>query len=241
MPIPRVFVYDFFMRFRLRGVFDRYQKFGLFTLAFSLFFMTAVARGSARVLFIGGIAYGLLFIFHNAAERLARKHVTRPLLAYGIAVVANGMFMEVLAYLSNLDLIRAGKKAMLFSQDSLLMDLAIGLPFYLLLSGIYCWALRRYVLTTFQMAAIIGLFWAIGVDEFTHARALLAGNVAEFLLAGLIMLFTLHGPIVVFEKQLQEAYPGRKSGWQRFPVVFFLQLLAFAGPIGAIILKLSLP
>ncbi|MEZ0226081.1 MAG: hypothetical protein ACAH83_16115 [Alphaproteobacteria bacterium] len=219
---------------------DRYQLFGLFSIAASAFFMLVAFQGSARLLFIGGFAYGLLLLFHKPAERLARKYVAHPLRAYGIGVVVNGMLMEVLAYTSSLDRIARGEKVPLFSHESLAEDLAIGLPYYIILAGVFCWSVRRYALTAFELGAVIFLFWAIAVDEFVHLRNLFQGAVLEFLLAGLLMVFTLHGSIVIFEKQLQEAYPNRRRGWQRFAVPFCLQILSFAAPVAAIGLKLLL-
>ncbi|TAL26940.1 MAG: hypothetical protein EPN97_18410 [Alphaproteobacteria bacterium] len=216
---------------------DQRQAFGIFAVLVSLFFMTVVMHGSMRILFFGGIAYGLLFIFHHAAERAAMK-VQKPLRAYAAAVVLNGMTVEVLAYLGNADDIAAGKKVPLFHQGSLMLDLVVGLPYYVILAGVFSWALKRYAFTTLQLGAVIFLFWAGAVDEFVHLRALLQGNLPEFLLAGFLMLCTLHGSIVAFEKPLASAYPNRpKPGWREFIILFLLQGLSFIGPVAAVVIS----
>jgi hypothetical protein len=123
---------------------DPYKLFGFSAIILSLFFIVFVAEGTGKILFAGGIAYGLVFIFHLRLDRLVDEKVKGPLFAYGGAVVANGLIMEVLAYLSNLDKTAHGQKAALFSQQSLLADLAMGLPFYLVLAAAFLMAVIRF-------------------------------------------------------------------------------------------------
>ncbi len=214
---------------------DRYQKFGLLAMAPSLFLFT-VLGGTERILFLSGILYGIGLLLHSRIEAFIIPRVGgRPLLAYGAAVVINGMLVETLAFLSNLDRIRAGERAFLFGR-SLEVDLLVGLPYYVTLAAVYSWSLKRYEMTAFELALVIWLFWAMAVDEFSHLFALLGGELLGFLLAGTLMLYTLHGPIVVFESRLRQAHPERSRSWKRFPVVFILQALSLLSALGAALL-----
>ncbi|MDO8494904.1 MAG: hypothetical protein Q7S32_00045 [bacterium] len=211
---------------------DKYQKYGLFTLALSLFLMTIFSRGSERILYVSGILYSLVFLFHTPLEKIF-SGIKRPLRAYGIAVVANGLIVETLAYFTNLDRIRAGEKAYLFATSRVAADIFMSLPYYIVLALIYTWAVKKYKFTTFSLGFIIWLFWAITVDEWVHLLQLFAGGlpgVVGFVLAGFIMLFTLHAPIVIFEKRIAEAYPSRLDTKLKYVYVFLLQNLSMIPP-----------
>jgi len=207
---------------------DKYQKFGVFILTFALFFMLVVSDGSERILFFGGIGYGLVFIFHHPIKRFILPKVERPLLAYGTLVVMNGLFMEVLAYASNLEKIKAGESAYLFATSSLGLDLLISLPYYITFTLIFSLAVKKYAFSVFQLGFVIWLGQAMSVDIFSHFFELLSGNILGFALAGILMLFTLHAPILLFENKFQEIYPNRNRSWIKYPIVFFLQILPLA-------------
>lgn len=206
---------------------DKYQKYALGILIVPLFY-TFINKGSGKILAMAGFLYVLIFLFHRPLVRLFTK-VKRPLLAYGIAVLINGLIVEVLAYFSNLDTIHAGEKAYLFASSSLAEDLLISLPYYIVLALVYVWAVKKYKFTTFQLGFIIWLFWAINVDEWIHLFQLVAGGPAGiigFIFAGVTMLFTLHAPILFFESRLAEAYPNRVESKSKYFYVFLLQYLS---------------
>lgn len=213
---------------------DRYQKFGLFAIVLALFLMLAISQGSERILMWAGVVYGLVFVFHKPLERLFIERLKRPLLAYGILVVLNGLFVEVLAFLGNADKIRATGQADLFATTSLNADLLVSLPYYIVNAAVFMWAVKRYKFTIFKLGVIIWLFNAVFVDAVTiapfvfigkHFLALLHFNVIEFVVSGIMMLFTLHAAIVLFENKFQEIYPNRSHSWKKYPIVFALQYL----------------
>ncbi len=206
---------------------DKYQKFGIFAILFSLFFGIAMAKGSERILYLAGIVYGLFFIFHAPIEKAIIPKIKRPLLSYGIAVVLNGLFVEVLAFLSNLDKIRAGETAYLFATSSIFADLLMSLPYYIVLAAVFAWSIRHYEISVFELGFIIWIFWAIFVDNWAHFKELVfQGQIVGFILAGFLMLFTLHGSILLFENKFKEIYPNRSMSWKKYPVVFSLQALS---------------
>lgn len=219
---------------------DRYQAFGTLSIIFSLFFGLVVAQDSSRILFLAGILYGLLFIFHKPLKRAVGSKTEKPLFAYGLAVVINGLVVEVLAYLSNLDKIKAGLPADLFATSSLAADLLVGLPYYIANAWVFVWALKRYQFTAFQLGFIIWLFNAFSVDVFKHFVELLQGNVLGFAIAGIIMLFTLHGPIVLFEDRIAQAYPNRSNSTVKYLKTFLLQFLPLAVTFAIVFIKFNI-
>lgn len=187
-----------------------------------------VAQGSEKILWLSGVLYGAFFIAHAPIERAVALRVRRPLLAYGVLVVLNGLLVEVLAYQSNLDRIRAGRGADLFATTSLAEDLLISIPYYVVNAGVLAWVVRRFAFTTFELAAAIWAYNAVAVDAFKHVIALFAGDVLGFLLAGVVMLFTLHAPIRLFDDTFRARYPDRSRSWAKYPIGFALQLLPLA-------------
>jgi hypothetical protein len=204
---------------------DKYKRFAVFTLFVSLFFMFVVTGGSERVLFLGGILYSLVFFFHSRLERFFASRTSHAIRAYGIGVLANGLIVEILAYASNTDKIRAGQEVFLFATSSLPADLLIGFPYYLTFALIFAWAVRKYYFSVFSLGVTIFIGQAMTVDIFSHLFQLLAGNIIGFLMAGLMMLFTLHAPIVLFSSKIQEQYPNRSRSWVRYPLLVLLQLI----------------
>jgi len=208
---------------------DRYQIFGIFALLLSVFLIVVFTNLSTEsVLYIGGLVYALVFIFHRPLERVLMPWIKRPLFAYGVFIVLNGLFIETLAYLSNLDRIHAGEKVFLFASSSLCVDLLIGLPYYLSFALLFAWAMKRYDLSTFQLGLIIWFAQASSTDMFSHFIPLFIGGVpgvVGFILAGFTMLFTLHTPTILFDNRLREAYPNRSNSWLKYPVVIVMQVI----------------
>ena len=156
---------------------DKYQKFGIGALVFSLLFMLfGHGQGIEDVLFIGGVVYGLVFIFHSPLERFIIPKTNHPVLLYGMLVLLNGLFVEVLAYIGNLPKIEAGKQAFLFSTSSLSADILLSLPYYIILAVIYMLVMKKYELTTFKLGVIIALFWAMFVDAKQFAPFVWVGS-----------------------------------------------------------------
>jgi hypothetical protein len=85
--------------------------------------------------------------------------------------------------------------------------------------------LKRYQLAAWQQAVLLGLFWGLVVDNFSHFLALLSGNVLDFAVAGLVMVFALNWPLVIMQRRLAETYPRRSNHWTRFPVAFLAQVI----------------
>src|SRR5262245_32312046 len=204
---------------------DGFQIFGVLTLLVSIFFLLAVARGSERLLFLGGIFYSGVLFFHAPLKQFIVLRTTHVLRAYGIAIFVNGMLMEVLAYFSSADRIRSGQEVFLFAPSSLFDDLISGLTYYITFVGIFVWALLRYDFSAFDLGVVIFLAQAMTVDAFTHLIQLFSGNVLGFLMAGLIMLFTFHAPIVLFSSAIKLRYPNRSRSFSRYPVVILLHLV----------------
>jgi len=173
-----------------------------------------------------GLLYSIIFLFHSPLERAFVARLEQPLRGYGVAVVLYGLVVETIAYLANVRRIKSGEPVWLFATDSLIQDLVMGLPYYLVLAWAFTWGVKRFVFSTFQLGVLIWATWSIATDEFKHVIALLGGNVVDFCVAGFMMLFTLHAPIVLFEKKLAAAYPARSDHWKKYPIVFGLQLLS---------------
>lgn len=214
-----------------------YKIFGIFTLLFSLFFMFVIAEGSARILFVSGILYSLVLIFHNPLERLFASWTTHPLRAYAIGVVINGLIVETLAYTSSLDRIRAGEQIWLFASSSLTADLLLSLPYYLAYAWIFAWAVRKYDFSPLNLGVTIFIAQAIMVDVFTHFIQLFSGNILGFVQAGMLMLFTLHGSIILFSSKIKQQYPNRSRSWVRYPLVAVLQIIPVPIPLIIVFIK----
>lgn len=210
---------------------DKYQKFGVFTLLLSLFLVFAFSQGLDRVLYISGLVYSAAFIFHKPIERIFISRLKKPLLAYALLVLTNGLLIETLAYFHNLPRIRAGEPVFLFDTSSLGADLLVSLPYYISFALIFTWLIKKYGFSTFEFTFMVGVTQALTTDEFTHAFALFTGGVGGilgFIFAGFIMLFTLGTPYVWFENKFREAYPSRNTSWIKFPIGMILQLIPLA-------------
>jgi len=205
---------------------DNYQKFGVFAIVISIPFVFASFFNQGQgIIFVIGILYGLIFIFHSRVEKSIPK-IKKPLIFYGVLVFLSGMFIEALAYFNNLAKIKAGQNVYLFSPD-FITDLFIkGLPHYILIAIFLSLLVRKYYFSVFELGFILWLFWAVVVDKFSHLHALLAGNVLDFTMAGLLMVFGLHWPILVFRDSLDEAYPKRSRHWFKYPVAFMSLILS---------------
>jgi len=206
---------------------DNYQKFGVFAIAISIPFVFASFLNQGQgIIFVIGILYGLIFIFHSRVEKSIIPKIKKPLIFYGVFVFLSGMLIESLAYLNNLKKIKAGQDVYLFSSD-FITDLFIkGLPHYILIAFFLSLLVRKYYFSVFELGFILWLFWAVVVDKFSHLHALLAGNVLDFTMAGLLMVFGLHWPILVFRDSLDEAYPKRSRHWFKYPVAFMSLILS---------------
>lgn len=206
---------------------DKYQKFGLFTLILSLFFLIVI-HGMERILFIGSTIYSLVFLFHTPLEQILIPRVRNPLSGYVFSILFCGLFIEVLAYLSNTMQIQSGEKAFLFTTDSLFLDLVMSLPYYGSFAFIFMWILKRYEFSTSQFGFVLWLGQAISVDEFSHLFSLLHGDIIGFIVAGFLMLFPLHTPLILFENTLREAYPERSHSKVKYPILLVSQLVPLA-------------
>lgn len=204
---------------------DKYKILGIFVLIISaLFFFIIVDNKLEGVIFLMGMFYGVIAIFHNKIERLIIAKIRKPLFVYGFLVFLGGMLIELTAYISNIPKIQAGEQVYLFSPN-LFQDLLIGFPHYVALGLTWAWLLKRYKLPALQQALLIALFWGIVVDQFSHFFALLSGNIFDFIIAGLLMVFALNWPLVIMQRKLEEAYPNRSNRWTKFPIVFFAQVV----------------
>ena len=198
---------------------------GVFVFILSAFFFFVVVENKLEgVIFLMGMFYGIVTIFHNKIEKVFIAKIQRPLLIYGFLVFLGGMLIELTAYISNIPKIQAGEKVYLFSPN-LFQDLLIGFPHYVALGLTWAWLLKRYKLSAFQQAVLIGLFWGIVVDEFSHFFALLSGNMFDFIIAGLLMVYALNWPLVILQNKIEETYPNRNNRWAKFPVVFLGQVV----------------
>ena len=198
---------------------------GVFVFILSAFFFFVVVENKLEgVIFLMGMFYGIVTIFHNKIEKVFIAKIQRPLLIYGFLVFLGGMLIELTAYISNIPKIQAGEKVYLFSPN-LFQDLLIGFPHYVALGLTWAWLLKRYKLSAFQQAVLIGLFWGIVVDEFSHFFALLSGNMFDFIIAGLLMVYDLNWPLVILQNKIEETYPNRNNRWAKFPVVFLGQVV----------------
>lgn len=200
---------------------DNYQKFGIFAIVISIpFTVVSFFNQGQGVIFVIGIVYGLIFIFHAKIEKIIIPKIKRPLIFYGLFVFLSGMLIESLAYFNNLAKIKAGQDVYLFSTD-FISDLFIkGIPHYILIAVFLSLLVKKYYFSVFELGFILWLFWAVVVDRFSHLHALLAGNPLDFTMAGLLMVFGLHWPILVFYNSLNEAYPKRSRHWFKYPVAF---------------------
>lgn len=216
----------------------KYKIVGIFVLITSVFFFFPVIKNKLEgAIFLMGIFYGIVAIFHNKIEKLITSRIKRPLLVYGFLVFLGGMFIEFMAYISNISKIQAGEKVYLFSPN-LFQDLLIGFPHYIALGLVWAWFLKRYKLSALQQALLIGFFWAIVVDDFSHFFALISGNILDFIIAGLLMVYALNWPLVILQNKLEEAYPNRNNRWTKFPIIFLSQIAPmFILIISGILLK----
>lgn len=198
---------------------------GVFALVASAFVFLAVYHGRLEgVIFLLGMFYGLVVIFHERIAGAISSRTRRPLFTYGLLVFVGGMLLELAAYCSNLPKIQAGQKVYLFS-PKLGQDLLIGFPHYVALGLTWAWLLKRYRLSAWQQALLLGLFWGIVVDNFSHFRALLSGQVLDFIVAGLLLVFALNWPLVILQGKLDGAFPRRVNHWTKFPIVFLAQVV----------------
>jgi hypothetical protein len=203
----------------------KYKIFGIFVLIISVFFFFIVIDNKLEgIIFLMGMFYGIVAIFHNKIERVIISRIRRPLFIYGFLVFLGGMLIELTAYISNIPKIQAGEKVYLFSTN-LFLDLLIGFPHYVALGLTWAWLLKRYKLSAFQQAVLIGLFWAIVVDEFSHFFALLSGNILDFIIIGLLMVYALNWPLVILQNKIDETYPNRNNSWTKFPIAFLGQIV----------------
>jgi len=207
---------------------DNYQKFGVLSLLISIPFTVAYfLNKSASVIFIIGILAGLAYIFHTKIEKNLIFRIKKPLVAYASLVFISGIMIETLAYFTNLAKIKSGLNIYLFSPNFFVDVFVIGVPHYLMIAVLLSLAIRKYHFSSFEMGFMIWLIFAVVVDDFSHFRALLAGNIIDFTMAGLLMVFGLHWPVVLFENKFNETYPHRLNKWIKFPVLFFGFLLMF--------------
>lgn len=193
-------------------------------LVFVFVFFVAPRNYFEGAVFLVGVLYGIILIFHSVIEKTFFAGIKRPLLAYGLLVFAGGILIELAAYISNIPKIREGKPVYLFSPN-LLGDFLIACPHYIALGATWAWVIERYKLSAFQQAILIGLFWAVVVDSFSHVQNLLRGNVLDFIMAGLIMVTALNWPLVLMQNELARVLPGRRNGWTKYPVAFLAQII----------------
>lgn len=206
-------------------VFDRQVKFGVFSFLLSVFLIIVLPDKLDSLIFVLGLFYGLVTIFHRKIEELITPIVSgAPLVYFAILIFVGGMLAELLAYASNLGRITAGEEVFLFSPN-LLQDLVIGFPHYVSLGLVWMLLVKRYRLSAFQQGLLIWLFWGIVVDNFSHLLALLSGNILDFVIAGLILVFALNWPLVLMQDILDERYPFRKSGWTKYIIGFTAQII----------------
>lgn len=188
-------------------------------------FLARLAGGWNGTVFVIGIIYGLALAFRKTLRNLVRG-TPKPLITYGLLVFIGGLFLEIAAYLSNLDRITAGESVYLFS-TSFTKDFLIGLPHYAAVAAVWCWVVKRYKISALQQFVLILIFWGIVVDEFSHLFALIAGNVVDFILAGWVIVSGLNWPLLLLEEKLESTFPDRNTNWVRFPIAFFSQIVAF--------------
>lgn len=212
---------------------DNYRKFGAFAILISTPpVVGALLNQGQGIIFGMGIFYGLIFVFHSRVEKAVIPKIKEPLIFYGICVFCSGMFIETLAYLSNLKQIKAGEPVYLFSPNFTTDVFIRGLPHYLLIAVCLSLLIRRYYFSVFELGFVLWLFWAIVVDQFSHLEALMRGNALDFTMAGLLLVFGLHWPILIFHNSLNEAYPRRSRHWLKYPVAFlglFLSAIILTG------------
>lgn len=207
---------------------DNYQKFGAFSLLISVpFAVTSFFNNGASVIFISGVLSGLIYLFHAKIEKRFILQIKKPLIAYASLVFASGIIIEILAYLTNLVKINSGLNAYLFSQNFFIDVFVIGVPHYLMIALLLSLVIRKYHFSSLELGFMIWLIFAVVVDDFSHLRALLAGNIIDFTMAGMLMVFGLHWPIVLFQNKFNEIYRHRSNKWIKFPVLFFGFLLVF--------------
>lgn len=207
---------------------DNYQKFGAFSLLISIpFAVTSFFNNGASVIFISGVISGLIYLFHAKIEERFIRKMKKPLIAYASLVFASGIIIEILAYLTNLAKISSGLNVYLFSQNFFIDVFVIGVPHYLMIALLLSLMIRKYHFSSLELGFMIWLIFAVFVDDFSHFRALLAGNIIDFTMAGLLMVFALHWPIVLFQGRFNEIYSHRSNKWVKFLVLFFGFLLVF--------------
>jgi hypothetical protein len=216
---------------------NKYRLYGILIFVFTLFFTLAIAQGQDRILYSAGFVYALVFIFHTQLRRFILPRVKRPLFAYGLLVVLNGLLVEALAYISNISRIQAGEEVFLFSTSSLLADLLLSLPYYLAFALIFVWILKRFRFSTLQFGLTVWFAQAVSVDIFSHFFELLSGNILGFFVAGITMLSVLHAPIVIFEEKFNHLYPARSTSFLRYPLLFVLQMIPIPIPFIIIFIK----
>ncbi len=187
-------------------------------------FAFAVKGNLAGVIFVSGIWYGFVLIFRKKIGNAIIPRNGKLLFRYGFLIFISGMVLEFLAYITSIPLIQKTGTAYLFS-TSLPMDLLIGLPHYAAVGFTWAWVIKRFNLSALQQVPLIVIFWGMSLDGFSHLRALLAGNVLDFVIAGLIMAYAFNWPLVVMQDKFGELYPNRNNGWRKFPIAFFVQIL----------------
>lgn len=189
-----------------------------------LVFVFAVKGNLAGATFVSGIWYGLILIFRKKIGNAIIPKNSKLLFRYGFLVFISGMVIEVLAYIASIPSIQKTGTAYLFS-TSLPMDLLIAFPHYAAVGFTWSWVIKRFNLSALQQVPLIVIFWGMSLDGFSHLRALLAGNVLDFVLAGLIMVYAFNWPLAVMQDKFKELYPNRNNGWIKFPIAFFIQIL----------------
>lgn len=204
---------------------DPYQKFGIFTLLVGLFFGLVVTHGPERILFFGLVIYSFILFLHKKLEYKKQIEPSHLIRKFATGVVISGLFMETLAYLSNVERIQAGEKVPLFATSSLGADLSLGFFYYLTFALVFSWLVKKYNFTTKTLGLTIFFGQALTVDAFGHTLGLLGGNIPGFILAGLLMLPTLHTSMLIYGNSLQGALPARQKTWKMYPLALLMQLI----------------
>lgn len=203
-----------------------YRIFGIASLLLTLFFVAAAGDQHPRGLIYLGFPYAVLLIFREQCARLVDR-MPRPLLLYGLSVFIGGLVLEYFAYRTGVFLTAHGQKAFLFYPDSLVLDLFLfGAPHYAFLACGLAWTVRRYEFSVFKLGLAIFLFWAMAGDAGSHFVGLFNGGIAGvlgFIQAGFLMLPVFHGPYVLFEKKMGEAFPARSPSIKKYLVLALIQ------------------
>ncbi|MFT5173646.1 MAG: hypothetical protein ACI8W7_001824 [Gammaproteobacteria bacterium] len=197
-----------------------------------IFSFEAPAAGFAHPL--GGVTFltGALFSFHLFFKHQLKRlfsNVKNPIRTYGILMLIAGLVLETLAYVGNIPKIITGQDVFLFSPNYVI-DMLIGLPHYIVLALVWVWFLKRYQISLMEQVLLVGIFWAIKVDQFHHLFMLIGGGVPgviDFFIAGSIVAFGLCWPLLLVEDKIAEQFPSRKKGFVKYLFSIPVQVVPF--------------